>query len=178
MSDILKFESSMKAYQRLSPINETPECLPDFIRNAEKVQRKVSFEKKLDLMQNFIVYETQLPTFVEEQFLPHFQNQIDIILKNNEMKGIIEISRFVIDSQIDFLALAHIDLSPYDLLEKSLEFVKSNSKNLTEMEWEIIKKNKNTDNYKIKLILNEVILFPKPHRIKIIDGNMVYLLKS
>ena len=64
MSDILKFESSMKEYQRLSPLNETPQCLPDFIRNAEKVQRKVSFEKKLDLIQNFIVYENQLPQFL------------------------------------------------------------------------------------------------------------------
>ena len=142
MSDILRFESSMKAYQRLSPLNETPRCLPDFIRNAEKVQKRASFERKLDLIQNYIVYDMQLPQFVYEKFLPCFQNQIDVILKNNEMKGIIEIDKFLIDSQIDFLSSVHIKLSPYDLLEKSLEFVKDNNIYYSEMEWYINKTKK------------------------------------
>jgi len=178
MSDILRFESSMKAYQRLSPLNEAPRCLPDFIKNAEKVQKRISFEKKLNLIQNFVVYEMQLPKFVHEKFLPCFQNQTNIILKNNEMKGIIEIDKFLIDSQINFLASVHIKLSPYDLLEKSLEFVRDTCIYYSEMEWNIINKHKKSNNYEIKLILNEVILFPKPNRIKIIDDNMEYLSKS
>lgn len=178
MSDILRFESSMKAYQRLSPVNETPQCLPDFIRNAEKIQRIQSFEKKIDLIENFIVYDIQLPKFVDEKFLPGFQKQIDFILKNNEMTGTIQIDKFLIDSQIDFLASVHIKLSPYDLIEKSMEFIKDTSKYYSEMEWYILKNHNNQNNYQIQIILNEVILLPKPraNKIRKIDDNVEYLL--
>lgn len=180
MSDILRFESSMKACQRLSPLNETPQCLPDFVRNAEKIQRIKSFEKKRDLIENFIAYDMQLPTFVGEKFLPYFQNQIDIILKNNEMTGTIQIDKFLIDSQINFLASVHIKLSPYDLLEKAMEFIRDTSIYYSEMEWYIMKNHKKGDNYEIRIILNEVILLPKPkvNKIRAIDDNVEYLLRN
>jgi len=174
MADIFCFENSMKAYKSQSPVNTQPQCLDEFIKNAEKIQRKRSFEDKLSDIHNYIVGEVKIPEFVNQKFLPHFDKEVGKIIKNNSMIGTIEIDKLLIDAEIDFLASISIESSPHDLIDESLEFIKERYAYYSEMEWHMLE-NSNLQHYKIHISLNEIILLSNVNKFRKFDHNMEYL---
>ena len=62
------FGDLAEKYYQMSPIDSNPRQLDDFVRNAEKVKIKQSFETKSVKIQQYILNELHIPQFVESNF--------------------------------------------------------------------------------------------------------------
>ena len=151
------FGNLAEKYYQMSPIDSNPRQLEDFIKNAEKVRIKQSFETKASRIQQYILNELQIPQFVESIFYNIFILQADKIAISGETEGIILLEKDIIRHQLDILNSSHLKINAYELLHKSMKYIKDKYNKYSEMEWYI---NKTKLYYEIKIIFNEIILLP------------------
>ena len=151
------FGKLAQEYYQMSPINPNPRQLDDFIQNAEKVRVKQTFETKANKIQSYILNEMHIPQFVRSKFYKIFMSQADRIAINAETEGNILIRKEIIHNQLEILNSSHLKINAFELLHKSMKYIKEHYNEYSEMEWYI---NKTKSNYEIKIMLNEVILLP------------------